>query len=120
MKHATATATRTLPAMASIPPSVSETLARSADAMALNDRYLNPQLGRIVRTLGFDREWTHGEGAHLIDAQGTRYLDLLCGYGTFAVGRNHPDVIQALRELMDARTGSLPQLGVSLLPGALA
>ena len=26
--------------------------ARSGEAMALNDRYLNPQLGRIVRTLG--------------------------------------------------------------------
>ena len=101
--------------------SVQELLAlRGGDAMALNDRYLNPQLGRIVRTLGFDREWVHGEGAHLIDAEGTRYLDLLSGYGTFAVGRNHPDVINALRELMDARTGNLPQLGVSLLPGALA
>jgi ornithine--oxo-acid transaminase len=103
-----------------LPPSVTETLARSADAMALNDRYLNPQLGRIVRTLGFDREWVRGEGAHLIDAQGNRYLDLLCGYGTFAVGRNHPDVIAELHALLDAHSASLPQLGVSALPGALA
>ena len=88
--------------------------------MELNDRFLNPQLGRIVRTLGFDRQWAHGEGAHLIDAEGNRYLDLLSGYGTFAVGRNNPDVIAALRELMDARTANLPQLGVSVLPGALA
>ena len=88
--------------------------------MELNDRYLNPQLGRIVRTLGFDREWVRGEGAHLIDADGTRYLDLLCGYGTFAVGRNHPDVIAELHALLDAHTANLPQLGVSLLPGALA
>jgi len=101
--------------------SVAELIAlRGGDAMELNDRFLNPQLGRIVRTLGFDHEWAHGEGAHLIDAAGTSYLDLLCGYGTFAVGRNHPDVIAALRELMDARTANLPQLGVSLLPGALA
>jgi ornithine--oxo-acid transaminase len=101
--------------------SVGELIAlRGGDAMALNDRFLNPQLGRIVRTLGFDREWTHGEGAYLIDAEGQRYLDLLSGYGTFAIGRNHPDVITALREVMDARTANLPQLGVSLLPGALA
>jgi len=58
--------------------------------MELNDRFLNPQLGRIVRTLGFDHEWAHGEGAHLIDAAGTSYLDLLCGYGTFAVGATIP------------------------------
>ncbi len=88
--------------------------------MALNDRYLNPQLGRIVRTLGFDRVWVGGEGAHLIDADGNRYLDLLCGYGTFAVGRNHPEVIAGLRELLGARAANLPQLGVSVLPGALA
>ena len=106
--------------MPDLPPSVAETLARSADAMALNDRYLNPQLGRIVRTLGFDREWVGGEGAHLIDAQGNRYLDLLNGYGTFAVGRNHPDVIAELHGFLDAHSASLPQLGVSALPGALA
>src|SRR5579862_5317736 len=106
--------------MPDLPPSVTETIARSADAMALNDRYLNPQLGRIVRTLGFDREWVRGEGAHLIDAQVDRYLDLLCGYGTFAVGRNHPDVIAELHALLDAGSANLPQLGVSVLPGALA
>lgn len=106
--------------MAEMPPSVADTLARSTEAMSLNDRYLNPQLGRIVRTLGFDREWVRGEGAHLIDADGTRYLDLLCGYGTFAVGRNNPDVIAELHALLDAQSANLPQLGVSVLPGALA
>lgn len=107
--------------MAAMPPSAADTLAtRAGEAMELNDRYLNPQLGRIVRTLGFDRTWTRGEGAHLIDADGTRYLDLLCGYGTFAVGRNHPDVVAALHGLLDAGSANLPQLGVSVLPGALA
>src|SRR5450755_1582661 len=94
--------------------------ARAGDAMALNDRFLNPQLGRIVRTLGFDRVWVRGEGAHLIDAEGTRYLDLLSGYGTFAIGRNHPDVVAELHGLLDAHTANLPQLGVSVLPGLLA
>src|SRR4051794_1806185 len=88
--------------------------------MALNDAHLNPQLGRIVRTLGFDRPWVRGEGAHLIDADGDRYLDLLAGYGVFAVGRSHPDVVRALRDVLEAQTPNLPQLGVSLLPGLLA
>ena len=100
---------------------VAEQLAvRAGDAMALNDRFLNPQLGRIVRTLGFDRVWVRGEGAHLIDADGTRYLDLLSGYGTFAIGRNHPDVVAELHGLLDAHSANLPQLGVSVLPGLLA
>jgi ornithine--oxo-acid transaminase len=109
------------PTRAPLSGGIAETLAtRAGDAMALNDRYLNPQLGRIVRTLGFDRTWTRGEGAHLIDARGNRYLDLLSGYGTFAVGRNNPDVIAALHELLDAHSANLPQLGVSVLPGLLA
>jgi ornithine--oxo-acid transaminase len=61
-----------------------------------------------------------GEGPYLIDADGDRYLDLLCGYGVFAVGRSHPDVIAALRDTMEAQTPNLPQLGVTLLQGVLA
>jgi ornithine--oxo-acid transaminase len=93
---------------------------RGGEAMALNDRHLNPQLGRIVRTLGLDRTWVRGEGAHLIDDRGDRYLDLLGGYGMFAVGRNHPDVVAALEEALAAQTPNLPQLGVTVLTGVLA
>ena len=106
--------------MSSLPP-VREILAgRGGEEMALNDAYLNPQLGRIVRTLGLDKQWVSGEGAHLIDAEGDRYLDLLSGYGVFAIGRNHPEAIAAVRDTMDAHTANLPQLGVTLLSGVLA
>ena len=102
-------------------PQVGELLAaRTGEELALNDRFLNPQMGRILRTLGFDRVWTGGEGAHLIDAEGDRYLDLFGGYGVFAIGRNHPAAIEALEEVMAARTGNMPQLGVTLLSGVLA
>jgi ornithine--oxo-acid transaminase len=88
--------------------------------MGLNDSYLNPQLGRIVRTLGLDKKWVKGEGAHLIDAEGNRYLDLLSGHGVFAIGRNHPEAIAAVNDTMAAHTPNLPQLGVTLLSGVLA
>src|SRR5665811_1464763 len=102
-------------------PSIAEILSeRTGEEMALNDRYLNPQMGRILRTLGFDKVWRGGEGAHLIDAGGERYLDLFGGYGVFAIGRNHPQAIAAVQEVMAARTGNLPQLGVTLLSGVLA
>src|SRR5438270_386393 len=93
---------------------------RSGEEMSLNERFLNPQMGRILRTLGFDKVWTGGDGAHLIDADGERYLDLFGGYGVFAIGRNHPEAIAAVEEVMAARTGNLPQLGVTLLSGVLA
>ncbi len=106
--------------LAPIPP-VREIIARRmGEELALNDRHLNPQMGRILRTLGFDRVWVGGEGAHLIDSEGRRYLDLFGGYGVFAIGRNHPEAIAAVQEAMAARTGNLPQLGVTLLSGVLA
>ncbi len=102
-------------------PTVREILsARGGEEMALNDAHLNPQLGRIVRTLGFDRRWVRGEGAYLVDDRGERYLDLLCGYGVFALGRNHPEVVAAIETVLEARTANLPQLGVTLLTGVLA
>src|SRR5271154_5292208 len=110
-----------MPSPTPTPPSVKEIIeARTGEEMTLNDRFLNPQMGRILRTLGFDRTWTGGEGAHLIDSRGERYLDMFGGYGVFAIGRNHPEAIAAIEEVMAARTGNLPQLGVTLLSGVLA
>jgi ornithine--oxo-acid transaminase len=102
-------------------PRVRELLAqRVGEELELNDRYLNPQMGRILRTLGFDRTWVGGDRAHLIDSEGRRYLDLISGYGVFALGRNHPDVIEGIEDVLAASTGNLPQLGVTLLAGVLA
>jgi ornithine--oxo-acid transaminase len=102
-------------------PTIDELLARrTGEELALSDRYLNPQMGRILRTLGIDRTWVKGDRAHLIDASGRRYLDLISGYGVFALGRNHPDVIAAVQDVLDAQTANLPQLGVTLLTGVLA
>ncbi len=38
----------------------------------------------------------------------------------FAIGRSHPQAIAAIEEALAARTGNLPQLGVTLLSGVLA
>ena len=37
-----------------------------------------------------------GEGVHIIDEQGDRYLDLLSGIGVNALGHAHPRLIAAL------------------------
>jgi ornithine--oxo-acid transaminase len=102
-------------------PEIRELLAaRVGEEMALNDRHLNPQMGRILRTLGFDKSWVAGDRAYLIDSDGERYLDLISGYGVFALGRNHADVIAAVQDVLAAGTANLPQLGVTLLNGVLA
>jgi ornithine--oxo-acid transaminase len=94
--------------------------SRAGEAMELNQRHLNPQLGRVVRTLGFDRDWVAGRGSHLIDRDGDRYLDLMSGHGVFALGRSHPYVKAQLQRVLEADTPNLPQLGVSTLAGLLA
>ncbi len=93
---------------------------RAGEAMALNQRYLNRQLGRVVTTLGFDREWVHGRGEFLIDSEGTSYLDLYAGFGVFGLGRNHPYVRDQLMSVMAAEPANLPQIGVTTLAGVLA
>ncbi len=93
---------------------------RAPEAMELNQRYLNRQLGRVVKTLGFDRQWVHGRGEYLIDADGEEYLDLYAGYGVFSLGRNHPFVRDQLISVMAAEPANLPQIGVTTLAGVLA
>ena len=94
--------------------------ARADEKFDLNARFLNEQMVGVLKTLGFDRRYVGAEGAYLIDESGSRTLDLLSGFGVFAVGRNHPRVIAALREVLEARLAGMVQMDVSLLAGLLA
>ena len=87
---------------------------------ALHDRYLNSQMVKVLKTIGFDRHYVKAEGAYLFDDRGNRYLDLLSGFGVFALGRNHPQIVQALKDVLCADLPNLVQLDVSLLSGLLA
>ncbi|TMK40657.1 MAG: aspartate aminotransferase family protein [Actinobacteria bacterium] len=105
------------------PPSidVAEILrTRAGETTALHERYLNRQMVRVLGALGFDRTWVGAEGAHLIDDAGERYLDLLGGFGVYGLGRNPPAVRAQLERVLEAGTASLPQIGLTLLPGVLA
>jgi len=93
--------------------------AHHGEAYALHDEYLNPQLAKVLTTLGFDRTYVRGEGAYLIDDQGGRTLDFLSGFGVFALGRSHPVVKDALHQALDADLPNLAQLDCALLPGLL-
>ena len=75
---------------------------------------------RVLRTIGFDRDWARTEGAYLYDADGERYLDWLGGFGMFNVGRNNPRVRDWLVEAMERQTPNAPQMGISPRPPLLA
>ncbi|HKA75221.1 MAG TPA: aminotransferase class III-fold pyridoxal phosphate-dependent enzyme, partial [Xanthobacteraceae bacterium] len=94
--------------------------AREAERYALHARYLNEQLVRVLKTVGFDVGFCQGDGQYLIDRQGTRYLDLMSGWGVFALGRNHPALRDALMSVLDARLPNLIHMDASPLAGVLA
>jgi ornithine--oxo-acid transaminase len=93
---------------------------RAGEGARLYGRYSNPRFVQILKILGFDREWARAEGAYLYDRHGTKFLDWLGGFGMYNVGRNNAAVRRALEELLELKTPSLPQLGLSDLPGLLA
>jgi ornithine--oxo-acid transaminase len=100
---------------------LSEILAqRRGENFKLHARHLNPQLTRVLETLGFDRFYVRGEGCYLFDADDQRYLDFLSGFGVYALGRSHPVIKAALHEALDADLPNLVQLDCALLPGVLA
>jgi ornithine--oxo-acid transaminase len=94
--------------------------SRAGEALDLHAKYVNPQMIRVLRTIGFDRNWARTEGAHLYDADGGRYLDWLGGFGMFNVGRNNPRVAEWLREAIELQTPNAPQMGVSPVTPLLA
>lgn len=93
---------------------------RGKENFSLHDRYLNSQMVRVLKTIGFDRHYVRADGAYLFDDKDNRYLDLLSGFGVFALGRNHPEIVEALKDVLEAGAPNLVQLDVSLLAGVLA
>jgi ornithine--oxo-acid transaminase len=93
---------------------------READRYALHTRHLNEQMVRVLRTIGYDVGFVRGQGQYLYDRNGAQYLDLLSGFGVFAMGRNHPVIREALKSVLDADLPNLVQMDVSTLAGVLA
>jgi hopanoid-associated sugar epimerase len=104
-----------------MPFDVARTFAeRSGENFALHERYMNHQLARTLRTLGFDRNYVRGEGCYLYDDTGAPYLDFLSGFGVYALGRSHPAIKASLHQALDLDLPNMVQMDCALLPGLLA
>jgi ornithine--oxo-acid transaminase len=93
---------------------------RQSQRSSMHARHLNEQLVRVLKTIGYDVGFQKGQGQYLFDRDGARYLDLLSGFGVFAIGRNHPVLRTALKSVLDSDLPNLVQLDVSTLAGVLA
>jgi ornithine--oxo-acid transaminase len=93
---------------------------RERDRFAVHSRHLNEQMVRVLKAIGYDVGFCRGRGQYLYDREGVRYLDLLSGYGVFAMGRNHPVLREVLSRVLDSDLPNLVQMDVSTLAGVLA
>lgn len=74
-------------------------LVRDADALlggSLSGQLVLPAEDAVVIA--------RGEGAHVVDVRGRRYLDLLLGSGPVLLGHAHPEVTRALVEQVERGT----------------
>lgn len=93
---------------------------RAGENFALHEEHLNTQMVRVLKAIGYDRVYTRAKGPYLYDQEGQEYLDLLSGFGVYALGRNHPTVINALQDVLTSELPDMVQMDVSLLSGLLA
>jgi ornithine--oxo-acid transaminase len=93
---------------------------RQGENYSLHDKYINPTFAKVLKIIGFDKVYSKGEAQYLYDAEGNRYLDFICGYGVFNLGRNHPKIRAILKEYLDLDYPNLVKMDAPLLAGLLA
>jgi glutamate-1-semialdehyde 2,1-aminomutase len=69
------------------------------ESRALYDRALSVLPGGVNSSVRATRPYPffveHGDGAHVVDADGNRYVDYVMGYGPLLYGHDPPDAVQA-------------------------
>src|SRR6184192_2683763 len=93
---------------------------RLGENYQLHEKHVNRTLARVQQTIGFDKVYATAKGAYLYDMDGQPYLDFLSGYSVFNIGRNHPTVQKAVRDVLDLDLPNMVQMDCSLLSGLLA
>ncbi len=86
----------------------------------LTKKHVHPRLMKLFEAGGLASVYERAEGQYLWDLQGEKYLDYLCGGGVFLIGRNHPNVKNAIRQTLDMDIPNLCVTNASILGGLLA
>jgi ornithine--oxo-acid transaminase len=89
-------------------------------AFDLHEKHINSVFVKMLRAIGFDKDYVRGEGCYLWDEDGNKYLDLLTGWGVFALGRNHPKVKAVIKQLLDMDRPNLVRMDCGILSGLVA
>src|SRR3990170_4741877 len=68
-----------------------------ADACAVIPGGVNSPVRAFTSVGGTPRFITSANGYWLTDADGNRYVDLVCSWGPMILGHAHPEVVEAIR-----------------------
>ncbi len=63
--------------------------------------YVNPHLGEMLESIKLDQKYVRGEGCHLYDEEGNRYLDCIAAYGALPFGHNPASIWDAINHFQD-------------------
>lgn len=74
--------------------------------MKNNDYYINRQNAFESNARSYPRKFpfalNKASGSYLVDVEGNKYLDFLCGAGTLALGHNNKEINQAMIDLIQS------------------
>jgi acetylornithine/succinyldiaminopimelate/putrescine aminotransferase/predicted amino acid dehydrogenase len=95
-------------------PSREKTLLR-------HHRHINPVMVDFLSGQHCDNVFLQGNGVHLTDHHGRRYLDMVAGYGCISLGHNPQPVIQAVTDyLADGGPNFVQYISIAERPTKLA
>jgi putrescine aminotransferase len=92
----------------------------SHDVNAMTTAHLNGKFVESLGLLGYLRNYVRADGVKLWDDQGNVYTDFLAGYGSVPLGHNPPEIIEALRDALDAKLPHFILMAPEVLPARLA
>jgi acetylornithine/succinyldiaminopimelate/putrescine aminotransferase/predicted amino acid dehydrogenase/acyl carrier protein len=82
--------------------------------------FINPFLAAKLRQLKIDRSFVRGEGCHLYDADGERYIDFMAQYGALPFGHHPRPIWDAMMGLRDDGEPNFAQPSLLKSAGQLA
>jgi ornithine--oxo-acid transaminase len=92
----------------------------TGQARTLHESNMNPVFSKVLEMIGFEHEYIEGQGSYITTNDGRKIFDALSGYGVFGMGRNHPTIVDAIRQALEMNFPSLVQMDTPLLSGLLS
>jgi putrescine aminotransferase len=88
--------------------------------LELYTRHINSVFGQSAGPFGLIRNYTRAEGIFLWDDSGRKYFDFFNSFGCLNLGHNHPAVVGAVQQALNASVPMIHQLSPSPFASALA